>query len=786
MSPECGDPPCAGSVPEGQPETCRDTAAGISAEWARRILATSLNGMYVRDIKANVNVFVNAECVRLTGYTLDRLNALGPYDFLALLHGEDRGRVLDHWSALKTAQDGDVTNIEYRFRRADGQWIWCLSRDAVLQRDADGSVRFVAGTILDISEQKQLLATVRDSEGRFRSMADELPLIVWVHDGDGNVEFVNRAFCQFFGVSAHEMHGDRWHLLMHPEDAEACLAEFRASARERRPFHAEVRVRRADGRWRLVECWARPRFSAGNAFAGFFGTSVDITDRREAEDALRQSEERLRLLIDSTNDAIYDWDIVNGTIWWNEAFTDRFQAGESERSLSAWAARIHPDDRDRVMESLDHACNEPAADWSDEYRFRRTDGTWVYVLDRCHISRDARGRAVRAVGAMVDLTERKRAEDRLQEDIRRKDEFLATLAHELRNPLAPIQAGINTLQRAGYNPEVADRALATMQRQTLMVIRLVDDLVDISRITRGKISLQTEQVDVCDIIGVAVETGHASINNFKERTLCIDLPRQPLTVRADPVRLAQIFGNLLDNAVKYTAAGGGIWISAARDGDQAVITVRDDGKGMEAHMVDHVFDMFAQANPGRAGGLGIGLTLARHLARLHGGDIRARSEGAGRGSSFELRLRLADCPEPAAGATSAGSAVASPLRSRVLVVDDNRDVADSFAMLLEVLGAEVQVAYDGHGALSLLDAFRPKVVFLDLGMAEMDGFEVARRIRTRADGQPIVIVALTGWSHDEVRRQVIEYAFDHHLVKPATLAAVQAILASLGEEAPGS
>lgn len=758
-----------------------DAAMPFCPPWACKVLDTALSGLYVRDLAAGVIVFVNAECVRLTGYTLEQFNALGPDGFMGLFHHEDRQRVLDHWLALKNVADGQAVSIEYRFRRSDGRWIWCLSRDTVLERDADGSVRCIAGTFLDISEQRATLAALRESESRFRTMTDELPLIIWVHDAQGQLEFVNRAFCEYFGVSRDEMHGDRWQALIHPEDAPSSIQAFVDCAREHRPFHNEARVRRADGEWRLMESWARLRTASDGSFLGFVGASVDITERKTADDALRLSEERLRLVAIASGDGIYDWNLDTGSIWWNEAYRGHLHvaAGGSAPSLDAWAQQIHPEDRGRVVASLDRACRGSASDWSDEYRFQRPDGVYVYVLDRCHLARDASGRAIRGVGTMVDLTERKRLEDRLQEANRRKDEFLATLAHELRNPLAPIQAGLDAMQVSNRDPSVAERALPRMQRQMSLVVRLVDDLMDLSRITRGKITLQTQRVDVRDIIRQALETS-VSAHASSRRTLRVDLWEHALFVDADPIRLLQIVGNLLDNAAKYTHHGGTIWLKAARQGDEAVITVRDDGKGIRPDMLEVVFDMFAQANTARGSGLGIGLTLAQHLARLHGGSIEARSDGPGRGSTFIVRLPLipsTDRPSPLCGDTAVGQ---TAVRHRVLVVDDNPDVAESFGILLDVLGAEVCVVHDGPAALAAIDEFRPQVAFIDIGMPGMDGCEVSRRIRADAATGGMVLVALTGWSHDDVRRRIADAGFDHHLVKPASLEVVQQILQERG------
>jgi signal transduction histidine kinase len=366
-----------------------------------------------------------------------------------------------------------------------------------------------------------------------------------------------------------------------------------------------------------------------------------------------------------------------------------------------------------------------------------------------------------------------------EEADRRKDEFLATLAHELRNPLAPIRNSVSLLRLSGAAGPAA-QVWEMMDRQVEHMVRLVDDLMEVSRITRGKIELRKEMVDLAEVIAAAVETSRPLIDAARHE-LKIDLPPEPLWVEADPVRLAQVFSNLLNNAVRYTDPGGRIGIAARRDAGAVAVSVSDTGIGIAADALPRVFDMFVQANArdSRAQtGLGIGLTLVRSLAEMHGGSVTARSAGAGRGSEFVVRLPLArrDLPRVAVDAKAAQRIPGLP---RVLVVDDNRDAADSLAAVLKMLGAEVRVSNGGEAALEELGKFRPAAVFLDLGMPGMDGYETARQMRSREEGRAAMIVALTGWGQESDRRQTQAAGFNQHLVKPADLPALQAVLATL-------
>jgi signal transduction histidine kinase/CheY-like chemotaxis protein len=389
------------------------------------------------------------------------------------------------------------------------------------------------------------------------------------------------------------------------------------------------------------------------------------------------------------------------------------------------------------------------------------------------------------------LIERERAEVALRDSDRRKDEFLAILAHELRNPLAPIRNSLHILRLGGGGDPMAPTApgaraapadvTAMIERQVNYMVRLVDDLMEVSRISRGKVELRKEPVELSAIVHGAVETSRPQIEAGGHE-LTLALPAEPLTLDGDFVRLTQVLANLLNNAAKYSDPGGRIRVVARREGSEAVLAVSDTGRGIPADMLPRVFEPFLQVErePSRVqGGLGIGLTLVRSLVELHGGRVEAKSGGAGRGSEFVVRLPL--------GAGDAAASVAAPKRRpskmlasrRVLVVDDNRDAAQSLGMLLRMFGADVRVAYSGVEALETFAADRPTIVLLDIGMPGMDGHEVARRIRRQTEPHAVTLIALTGWGQEEDRQASEDAGFDHHLIKPADVDVLQELLASL-------
>jgi PAS domain S-box-containing protein len=378
----------------------------------------------------------------------------------------------------------------------------------------------------------------------------------------------------------------------------------------------------------------------------------------------------------------------------------------------------------------------------------------------------------------------------VRETDRRKDEFLAMLAHELRNPLAPIRSSLQILKMPRVDPVTAERTREMMERQVHHLVRLVDDLLDVSRVMRGNVELRKQQVELATVIAGAVESTQALVEALGHE-LTIQLPTESLTVEADPIRLTQVFGNLLTNAAKYTDSNGRIALTAQREGDQAVVRLRDTGIGIAPDMLPRIFDLFVQAEHASTrthGGLGIGLTLVKNLVEMHGGTIEAHSAGLGKGSEFVVRLpllgkdeggRMRDESAEGAGAVHPSSFIPHPSGRRVLVVDDNVDVADSLAVLLRLQGHDVRVAHDGPTALQIAKEYRPELVFLDIGMPVMDGYEVARRMRQEPGLEKVRLAALTGWGQQEDRRRTAEAGFDLHLVKPVEPRVLEELLAEI-------
>ncbi len=528
----------------------------------------------------------------------------------------------------------------------------------------------------------------------------------------------------------------------------------------------------------------------GEQLSGDDGEVTDLTqiatsalENAERLAHARRDQDRLLLISEATDEVLYDWDFDTRGFWWGGGISKLTGSDvDPVESSPRWKhERIHPDDVERVRESFDHARFSGAIRWEADYQFRRHDGTYCEIEDRAFFLRDVEGRAYRAIGSMRDVTAVKRllvrerdARASAEKASRAKDEFLAMLGHELRNPLAPIVTGLELLRIRGSVD--LQRDLPVLQRQAQHLIRLVDDLLDISRITHGKIELKRERLEIATAIAGAVEISTPLIVARKHE---LDL-RVPsgLVVLADRARLAQALGNVVTNAAKYTEPGGRITISAARVGALVEVSVRDTGIGIAPDMLPHIFNMFVQERQSldRAqGGLGIGLAIVRNLVELHGGTVEARSEGRGLGTEMILRVP-AEMAADSAQRNEPRAEVATRGR-RIMVVDDNEDAADLLAEVLEQLGNSTRVAHDAGGALAIVDEFDPELAVLDIGLPVIDGYELARRLRERP--RKLGLIALTGYGQSSDKARAAEAGFDAHLVKPVAIDALQALIAKL-------
>jgi PAS domain S-box-containing protein len=604
---------------------------------------------------------------------------------------------------------------------------------------------------------------------------------IFLLDAEGHVTSWNTGAQRLKQYQAEEIIGKHFSVF-YPAEALARdwpNTELRAAARDGRFEDEGWRVRK-DG----TQFWANVVITAmrdaSGELAGFLKITRDLTERRRQEQEVRHSEERFRLMVEAVQDyAIFMLDPEGRVVSWN-AGAERIKGYRPSEILGQHFSRFYPADRVAAGWPEHELATARATGRFEEEGWRlRKDGSrfWANVIITAVYDHDGELRAFAKVTR--DLTERRRIEA-LEAEGKQITEFLAMLGHQLRNPLAPIRNAVAVMGAGGTADATTGWARDVIERQVAHLSRLVDDLLDVGRITSGKITLRKEPIDLAAVVSQALEAARP-LHDQRRHVIEVDLGPGPLPIQGDPTRLLQVFVNLLSNAAKYTPDGGHLWVRLRREGEEAVLSVRDDGVGMSADLVPRVFDIFVQGDRSldRAeGGLGIGLTLVERLLALHGGRISAYSAGPGQGSEFVVCLPVAESSlveSPAASPARVVRAHSQPLR--VLVVDDNRDARESMAMLLGFWGHEVSSAGDGAAALSLALKERPHVVLLDIGLPGIDGYEVARRIRAQENiGKP-VLVAMTGYGQSEDRQRAREAGFSLHLVKPVEPEALQRALA---------
>jgi PAS domain S-box-containing protein len=620
--------------------------------------------------------------------------------------------------------------------------------------------------------------------------APGVELASWSWDLKQDRMTADAAMAQLFNISPEAAASgpvSSYYAMLHPDDVAGHAADIRRAIDSGEPYASTFRVRGADGQYQLVLARGEVLYDSFGEPDRLRGVVLDTTRELTTQAELRDSEERYRTLFEAIDEGVCILEMLFDAagaprdyvfLEMNPAFVKHTglvdAVGRTALELVPGLERHWLDIYGRVATT-----GEPIRFVHGDAAMKR----WFDVYATRVGSADSRKVAL----LFNDITERKLAETELQRlaaDLtaadRRKTEFLATLAHELRNPLAPLRSGLQVLRLSSGNPDATARVLEVMERQLGHMVELVDDLLDVARITRGQVELKQSRVDLKHVLDASIETSLPVIEEHHHR-LVVEVAPEPLPLFADATRATQVVNNLLNNAAKYTPRGGTITLAARRDGADAVVSVADNGIGIAPDSLQEVFGLFNQVGTDRnraQGGLGIGLSLVRSLVELHGGSVVAHSAGAGQGSVFTVCLPLD--ATAAESAPDAPAQKAAPMHSvRVLVVDDNRDAADTLSALLELLGHSAQVANDGRAALEAVLDFRPQVVFLDIGMPGMNGYDVAKAIRAdRRLDQPL-LVALTGWGSEDDRERTRAAGFDLHLTKPVDLAAIEKMLSNV-------
>jgi PAS domain S-box-containing protein len=660
--------------------------------------------------------------------------------------------------------------------RPDGKRIRFEAYPTLL-RDSAGRVVGGMNMLVDISDREQR----EEARARLAAIIESSDDAIVSKDLNGIIRSWNDGAERLFGYTATEAIGRPITMLMPPDRFNEEPGILERIRRGERIHHYETVRRRKDGTLLDISLTVSPITDTHGRIVGASKIARDITQRKQMEEALRENEERFRSLVSVLTDVLWTTD-AEGRFVTPQSAWSAYTGQSWEASCGfGWADAVHPEDRENILAMWRRACEVRSAYQSHARLWHAASQEYRYVEARATplIHRD--GSVREWVGACTDVTERRAAEETLKEADRRKNEFLAILAHELRNPLAPIRYAASVAKRAGGTAEQRQRANEVIERQAAHMARLVDDLLDVSRITRGAVELRKSRIELTSVIAAAIEAVRPTID-AKRHTLTVDLPKEPVRLVADPARMVQVFANLLTNAAKYTDPGGWIELRAVQDGEEVVVTVRDNGIGIAPETMPHIFTLFAQGGvtlERSEGGLGVGLALVEGLVTLHGGTIEARSEGRNQGSEFIVRLPQGGQQLEETDTRRNTAHPESRDRARVLVADDNPDSADSCAALLELWGHDVQVAYTGPQALALAESFRPQVLLLDIGMPGLNGYEVAERIRAHEWGQDMTLVAITGWGQADDKRRALAVGFDHHLTKPIDPESLEPLLRRL-------
>lgn len=720
---------------------------------------------------------------------LAQLRQLQP-DCLVLDEGSESER-LEFLAALR--EGGEVSSSVIAidssatgFFEAEADGVVHLQKNMLSDESVAAAVRVAVDLARITKENNLLVSGFCESKCHLNAFIRQAPVAIAMFDADMRHIAYSHKWLDAFGMRADVLGQSLYDVL--PRVPEHWRKLHQQALQGQSVSRREDLLLSPDGRRQWLAWDASPWRASDQKIGGVLLAVQDITGRRAIEDALETNQAQLEAALASMAESIAIYGADGRLTQFNGGFVrfHRFDGAEDYKKADPAFLEYYDESGQFVSwsDQPDRRAMNGETGIGVVYRLRRkeTGAEWFgkYNFGPIH------GRGGVIVGAVVtahDVTEEKRVDEARREAERRKDEFLAVLAHELRNPLAPIHNAVEVLRRTEDAPVEKRRTmLDMMERQVRHLVRLVDDLIEISRIERDKIELRRERCELASILQNAVETAQPLVEQNRHN-VDLHLPAEKITLQGDPVRLVQIFANLINNAAKYTPPGGAIDIRAERQGDEVVVFVHDNGVGISPESLPHVFDLFMQGDSSRrVGGLGIGLALTCKLVQLHGGSIEAKSEGRDKGSEFVVRLPLPlqpSVPETPSPAKARGKSSDRPIR--VLVVDDDLDVANSLGILLSALGADVRVVYDGLSGVDTICDFAPEVVFIDLGMPGMDGCETARRIRSAQIGHELRLVALTGWGQDEARARTKAAGFDAHLIKPASLEALEQALRGDGQ-----
>lgn len=771
----------------------RDISERRQAEEAIRAARSRLNstlaageiGTWEFDIHSN-RIKADPNLARMMGVRDESAEGELISEFAAAIHPDDRDEVAA--KITKAIETDDSIEMSCRVINAEGEIRWLIARGQV-ERDASGKAIRLPGVVVDVTGERRAEQQLRISESKWRLALEAAEMGAWNVDKRTNTLTADERFCMIYTGSPEPITYQQVYEAIHPDDREAVrnLVARATDVDNPTTYSAEYRVVHPDGSIHWVYAKGRATFeeNAGQrSVISLDGTVLDITDRVRTQEALRESETQFRQLADAISQLAWMADPDGHIYWYNDRWYQYTGTTPEEMLGWGWQSVHDPAVLPTVLERW-KASIQSGKPFSMSFPLRGADGVFRPFLTKIMPLLDHAGNVTRWFGTNTDISEQhelqeelRRVATELSESDRRKDEFLATLAHELRNPLSPIKSATQLMRLSDDDPQQLRELSELIERQVVQMARLIDDLLDISRISLGKIELKNEPCDLRTAIRGALESASPMIDRSRHQ-LHLDISRTPLMLNGDATRLSQILVNLLNNAAKYTESSGDIWLAARREGEELIVEVRDNGIGIEQHELANVFEMFHQVRAEKQrgqSGLGIGLSLVRSLVTLHGGSIDIHSAGIGHGTSFTVRFPA--LPEGTAVPVSAPEEDSKPSKPiKVLVVEDARANRAVLVRLLEKLGHTVEEAVHGLDGLQKLDAFRPEIILTDISMPVMNGIEMVRKLR--GSGDKTHIVAMSGYGQAADRAAALATGCDGYLVKPIDIRELQRLFEKL-------
>ncbi len=754
-------------------------------KFVERLTVIMPSVLYVFDLERKRNIWINRRVTESLGYSEDEIREMDSNILGCLIHPEDLPSLEESFEEIKRAPDGEIRQLEYRMRHRNGSWHWFRANDTPFRRGADGRVVEMIGTTTDITREKLDAEAMKESEQRLSLGVTVAGLALVEIDFMGGTNRLSKEAAVLFGLGEKEcvVPLESFHATFHPaDDGKIQQAISKCMDPEGDGWSSlEHRVALDDGQIRWVKVRTQVFFQEKEGQmvpARAVLAALDVTAEKRAAEKILNSEERFRQVFEYAGTGITIRDRTGMLERANPAYCKLLGYTEKELRRIPPMDLIHLEGRDRYRLEIERLLERESDYFELETRYLPKNGDVVWVRKFVSWMRGADG-AGHLVALVTDVTDRRRTEQELREVSQRKDEFLAMLGHELRNPLGAIRHAVQLCKDAPGDEDTYEWSHEVIDRQSRQLANMVDDLLDVARITRGRIDLRLQTVDVAEVLNHVIATTRTQMAQrgqiFRDHTEV-----GGLWVQGDPVRLEQIFGNLLSNAVKYTSEGGAISLSSYREDNQIVVSVKDNGVGIRREILPHLFDLFRQEETtlDRAqGGLGIGLTVVKSLVELHGGSVVAESDGAGKGSEFTVRLASVEVngelPMETSSTLSPGEEVCG---KRILVVDDHEDAADGLARLLRTQGHDVEVRYDGAEVMAAAGDFSPEIFLLDLGLPGMDGYQLAEMIRNHPDHSGALLVAISGYAQESDRARSAASGFDHHFSKPIRMASLMEVL----------